>query len=57
MHSLKGERTLMRVFIGESDRCAEGPYRGKPLHRWAHRVEGLEPADESGERIPHPPAG
>jgi len=31
-HRFKGERTLMRVFIGESDRCLEGPYRGKPLH-------------------------
>jgi PII-like signaling protein len=28
----EGERTLMRVFIGESDRCAEGPYKGKPLY-------------------------
>lgn len=27
-----GERTLMRIFIGESDRCAEGPYRGRPLY-------------------------
>jgi PII-like signaling protein len=32
MHGFKGERTLMRIFIGESDRCAEGPHRGKPLH-------------------------
>ena len=32
MHSFKGERTLMRIFIGESDRCAEGPHRGRPLH-------------------------
>jgi hypothetical protein len=22
----------MRIFIGESDRCAEGPHRGKPLY-------------------------
>lgn len=30
----QGERTLMRVFIGESDRCedAESRYRGKPLY-------------------------
>ena len=28
----EGERTLMRIFIGESDRCAEGPYRGRPLY-------------------------
>ena len=27
-----GERTLMRVFIGESDRCISGPHRGKPLY-------------------------
>jgi uncharacterized protein len=31
-HRLKGERTLMRIFIGESDRCLEGPHKGKPLH-------------------------
>ena len=28
----EGERTLMRIFIGESDRCAEGPYAGRPLY-------------------------
>ena len=28
----EGERTLMRIFIGESDRCADGPHRGKPLY-------------------------
>jgi len=28
----RGERTLMRVFIGESDRCAEGPHKGRPLY-------------------------
>jgi PII-like signaling protein len=28
MHGLKGERTLMRIHIGESDK-----YMGKPLHR------------------------
>ena len=30
----QGERTLMRIFIGESDRCedAESPHRGKPLY-------------------------
>lgn len=27
-----GERTLMRIFIGESDRCAHGPHSGKPLY-------------------------
>lgn len=31
-HSFRGERTLMRIFIGESDRCAEGPHAGRPLH-------------------------
>lgn len=31
-HRLKGERTLMRVFIGESDRCAAGSHKGRPLH-------------------------
>jgi uncharacterized protein len=31
-HRLKGERTLMRIFIGEADRCANGEHRGKPLH-------------------------
>lgn len=31
-HQFKGERTLMRIFLGESDRCQEGPHRGRPLH-------------------------
>lgn len=26
-----GERTLMRIFLGESDRCGAGPHKGKPL--------------------------
>lgn len=29
---IEGERTLMRVFIGESDRCASGMHAGKPLY-------------------------
>ncbi|HSH76425.1 MAG TPA: DUF190 domain-containing protein [Longimicrobiales bacterium] len=28
----EGERTLMRVFLGESDRCGSGPHKGKPLY-------------------------
>lgn len=31
-HQFKGERTLMRIFIGESDRCQRGDHSGKPLH-------------------------
>lgn len=31
-HRFKGERTLMRIFLGESDRCESGPYEGKPLY-------------------------
>jgi uncharacterized protein len=31
-HAFRGERTLMRIFIGESDRCEEGRHRGKPLY-------------------------
>ena len=27
----EGERTLMRIFLGESDHCATGPHKGKPL--------------------------
>jgi PII-like signaling protein len=27
-----GERTLMRIFVGESDRCAAGPHAGRPLY-------------------------
>jgi PII-like signaling protein len=27
-----GQRTLMRVFIGESDRCRSGEYKGRPLY-------------------------
>lgn len=38
MHGFRGERTLMRIFIGESDRCAEGPHKGKPLHDALVRV-------------------
>lgn len=29
---MRGERTLMRIFLGESDRCREGPHAGKPLY-------------------------
>ena len=28
----EGERTLMRIFLGERDRCGSGPHRGKPLY-------------------------
>ena len=28
----RGERTLMRVFIGESDRCASGAHARRPLY-------------------------
>lgn len=28
----EGERTLMRIFIGESDRCGIGTHKGKPLY-------------------------
>jgi PII-like signaling protein len=28
----RGERTLMRVFIGESDRCSHGAHKGRPLY-------------------------
>lgn len=31
-HRFKGERTLMRIFIGESDRAADGPWKGRPLY-------------------------
>jgi uncharacterized protein len=31
-HGMAGERTLMRIFIGESDRCMLEPYKGKPLY-------------------------
>jgi hypothetical protein len=31
-HGFRGERTLMRIFIGESDRASEGPLAGKPLY-------------------------
>lgn len=29
---IEGEQTLMRVFIGESDRCKSGDHAGKPLY-------------------------
>lgn len=28
----EGERTLMRIFLGESDHCTVGPHKGKPLY-------------------------
>lgn len=28
----EGERTLMRIFLGESDRCPSGAHKGKPLY-------------------------
>jgi hypothetical protein len=31
-HWFEGERTLMRIFLGESDRCPSGPHKGKPLY-------------------------
>ena len=31
-HKYRGERTLMRIFIGEGDRVGAGPYKGKPLY-------------------------
>ena len=31
-HGFQGERTLMRIFLGESDRCVSGPHKGKPLY-------------------------
>ena len=31
-HRFKGERTLMRVFLGENDRCGSGPHKGKPVY-------------------------
>ncbi len=31
-HRFRGKRTLMRIFLGESDRCEHGPHRGKSLH-------------------------
>lgn len=32
MTRFEGERTLMRIFLGESDRCTGGPHEGKPLY-------------------------
>jgi len=32
-HGLRGERTLMRIFIGESDRSLAGEHRGEPLYQ------------------------
>jgi PII-like signaling protein len=31
-HKFRGERTLMRIFVGESDRVETGSYKGKPLY-------------------------
>ena len=31
-HRFRGERTLMRVFLGESDRVETCPHKGRPLY-------------------------
>jgi PII-like signaling protein len=31
-HTFKGERTLMRIFIGERDKARSGPDEGRPLY-------------------------
>jgi PII-like signaling protein len=31
-HRFKGERTLMRIFIGEADKCKFGRHKGRPLY-------------------------
>jgi PII-like signaling protein len=31
-HRFRGERTLMRIFVGESDKALAGPHAGQPLH-------------------------
>lgn len=28
----EGDRTLMRIFVGESDRCEDGAHEGQPLY-------------------------
>lgn len=31
-YRFRGERTLMRIFLGESDRCRSGLHEGRPLY-------------------------
>jgi hypothetical protein len=31
-HRFTGERTLMRIFLAEADRCEADPYEGRPLY-------------------------
>lgn len=31
-HQFEGDRTLMRIFIGEADKCHVGPHKGQPLY-------------------------
>ncbi len=33
MKAFEGDRTLMRIFIGEGDRCTNGPHKGRPLYQ------------------------
>lgn len=33
MRAIEGEQTLMRIFVGEADRCESGPQKGKPLYQ------------------------
>jgi PII-like signaling protein len=37
-HRFTGERTLMRIFFGERDRCTDGESKGKPLHEGLVRL-------------------
>ena len=32
-HAFQGERTLMRIFVGERDKCRGGEFEGEPLYQ------------------------
>jgi uncharacterized protein len=48
-HRFKGERTLMRIFIGERDKCLSGPSQGRPLYHAL--VEYLRKHDFPGATV------
>lgn len=54
-HRLTGTRILMRIFIGESDRAAQGPYEGQPL--WEALLRDFRDRGLAGATVVHAISG
>jgi len=52
---LAGERTLMRIFIGESDKAGSGKYDGEPL--WQALLEDFRSRELAGATVHRAIAG